>query len=99
MEGCLWCIGDGNRINIWCDQWIPNSDSSYMTMTMPSSLKNANVSSFFIQNEKCWDRDVICNIFNTQDDIRILNISLSARSNSNKIIWKLDDDGFYFVRS
>ncbi|PNX92710.1 ribonuclease H [Trifolium pratense] len=98
-KGGLWRIGDGRKVRIWKDIWMPD-------MKIISSRNNncplsddALVMDLIDVDTKQWKRDVIYSCFDSGTAKQIISIPLSLRLPSDTLVWNWEKDGAYSVRS
>ncbi|CAJ2671909.1 unnamed protein product [Trifolium pratense] len=98
-KGGLWRIGDGRKVRIWKDIWMPD-------MKIISSRNNncllsddALVKDLIDVDTKQWKRDVIYSCFDSGTAKQIISIPLSLRLPSDTLVWNWEKDGAYSVRS
>ena len=75
-EGLIWRVGDGTRINIWSDAWIPN-----MVTRRPRTPRTprgrtvlSKVSDLISPITGTWDEQLIRDVFWDEDVQDILSI-------------------------
>jgi hypothetical protein len=98
-SGARWAIGNGQKVQIYNDGWIPNLKNFKIQSSVGILGEEATVSELIDVNSKMWKRDLIYNNFNRYEATQILNIPISARLPEDKIIWHWEKDGQYSVRS
>ncbi|CAJ2652968.1 unnamed protein product [Trifolium pratense] len=98
-KGGLWRIGDGRKVRIWKDIWMPD-------MKIISSRNNncplsddALVMDLIDVDTKQWMRDMIYSWFDSGTAKQIISIPLSLRLPSDTLVWNWEKDGAYSVRS
>lgn len=74
-KGLIWRIGDGTKVRIWRDRWIPR-ESSLMLAGAAGRCRLRWVSQLIKQDDRSWDADLIWRICNPFDAIEILKIKL-----------------------
>ncbi|CAJ2636059.1 unnamed protein product [Trifolium pratense] len=97
--GCRWTIGTGEHINIWEQHWLKEG----MPLTTPYDMQRfgdiTKVKDLMLINSKTWDFDKIRGIFDNITLRRIMQTPLYAFVRDDKLVWKLEQDGVYSVRS
>lgn len=97
-KGLVWRVGNGKRIQIQRDQWIPRR----------SGLKVANfkrrsrlrwVNQLMKPNEKEWDEALIHQLFYEFDAMEICKIKLPRRDIEDCVAWHGEKSGSFSVRS
>jgi hypothetical protein len=96
-RGYIWRVGDGEKIDIWNDPWIPSSPNrriqsqrGHTLLTKVSQLMN---------EDGQWDEQIIESIFNSVDVNRILQIPINNQGFSDFIAWGITQHGCFTVRS
>lgn len=99
VSGSRIQIGSGQNVLIGQEPWLPDINSGFTSSLLNEELAVAKVSSLMVPNQRCWDLDVIADIFNSRDKDLILQIPLSNRRESDVWYWLHDPCGAYSVRS
>lgn len=68
-KGLIWRVGDGSKINIWGDAWIPNGVLCRAVTPRGRTVYN-KVSDLIDPYLGSWDKEIIREIFGK----RMLNI-------------------------
>jgi len=61
QRGMRWQVGNGNRIRLWRDKWIPRLSTYKLVTPEKPNLKNALVSDLINRATHEWDVDVLKN--------------------------------------
>ena len=69
-QGYIWRVGDGSKINIWEDKWIPNSPN-LKVQTMRGRTIITRVNELIDPLTGQWDVDLVSSIFSSVDVHRI----------------------------
>ncbi|KAL0283938.1 UNVERIFIED_CONTAM: hypothetical protein Sangu_2475900 [Sesamum angustifolium] len=97
--GSRWSVGSGSSIKIWKDTWLPRP-VTFKPITPPPEDHDQNVVAAMIDPEtKEWDRQIIENIFNPEDQELILKIPLGRESLPDTRCWHFTQNGLFTVRS
>lgn len=96
--GLIWRIGDGTKVRIWRDKWIPRA-SSLMLMGRSGRCRLRWVSQLLKQGEKSWDVDLIKHVCHPLDVEEILKINLSPYQDEDFLAWHYEKSGIFSVRS
>ena len=83
-KGLIWRVGQGEKIRIWEDSWIPRS--SLFKPTSPANHSLQRVSDLLTASGQ-WDTALIQASFNEEEAGLILSIPLSARVGQDKQVW------------
>jgi ribonuclease HI len=97
-RGYIWRVGDGEKINIWSDPWIPSSHDRKVT-TLRGNTVYTKVSQLLDPLTGQWDEILLRSIFNQLDVNRILRIPLNVHGFEDFIAWSFSKHGMYTVRS
>lgn len=83
----LWCIGDGQLVHIWGDDWLPTS--SYFQIQWKAQMldSRANVACLIDSETKAWDRQLIFQLFTSEEVAIISNILLILLGAVDKLAW------------
>ena len=61
-DGVRWSVGDGQKIRVLTDNWIPNFKPAELRLLTPIS-DGATVSFLLNKDGSAWDADIVCFIF------------------------------------
>ncbi|KAL0303533.1 UNVERIFIED_CONTAM: hypothetical protein Sradi_6221400 [Sesamum radiatum] len=93
-----WKVGDGSKIRIWKDRWLP-CGLSFKVYSPPRILnENARVAELIQDDGRSWKENLVHNLFPIELAEVILSIPL-GNSCQDKLIWHSTHNGFFFVRS
>lgn len=93
--GSRWVIGDGQKVGIWTDRWMPEQTNFRIWSQAINLPVDAKVYELIDPATKQWRRDVVFSNFSTFEAQQILNIPLSWRLPQDKLIWHWERDGNY----
>ena len=97
-EGVIWRIGDGRKIRIQRDNWIPKLNGlKAATFIRNSRLRWVNQLIKPDTNE--WNSELIHQIFPLYDAEAICRIKLPTRRSTDIIAWHHENTGIFSVRS
>jgi hypothetical protein len=85
-RGHIWRVGDGTKINICTDHWIPTSVSRHVVTARGRCILR-NVDELINPMTDTWDEELIKSIFYPFDVQQILRISLSQNLDNDFIAW------------
>ena len=97
-KGCIWRVGDGAKINIWNDCWIPNS-ASRKIITVQGNQVLTRVCELIDPISGEWDEQLIRENFWHIDAERILQIPLFHAETEDFVAWQLTKNGVFSVWS
>ena len=96
-QGYIWRVGDGSKINIWEDKWIPNSPN-LKVQTMRGRTIITRVNELIDPLTGQWDVDLVSSIFSSVDVHRILQIPL-IHGREDLVAWHFNKNGLFSVKS
>jgi hypothetical protein len=97
-KGIRWSVGDGKKIKLLTDNWIPN--------VLPGSFKTlspipdgATVESLLKDDHSSWDADVVRAVFEEEVANQVLQVPVSRRGGEDSVSWPYTKFGVYTVCS
>jgi hypothetical protein len=96
-KGAMWRIGNGKKVRIWRDSWIPRGEMK--ATTNPSNSRVRRVADLINQEDHSWKEDMVRNIFMPYDAQEILKIRLPRYDQEDFISWTPDKHGLFTVKS
>lgn len=98
-DGLKWVVGNGQRINIWQDKWLPSNPprAPKRQENVRTSLKL--VKDLFIPGTTRWNEELIDKVIALEDRNLIKVIRPSLVEVSDSISWIYSKDGSYSVKS
>ena len=97
-RGYIWRIGDGSKVNIWDDLWIPQSPSRKF-LTVRGSNIISRVSDLIDPSTGDWDEQLVQQTLWPLDACRILSIPLPLHEMEDFVAWNPSRNGIFSVRS
>ena len=86
-RGSRWRVGNGERILIWEDKWLP-TPTTYKVISPPKSFNGyPRVSALIDRDTRRWKGDVVKSLFLPFEARTILNIPLCHNLPEDQIIW------------
>lgn len=98
-EGLMWSVGNGEQINFWQDNWIPELPNAKLSSYPGSKLKGAEVSDFVDLSRSDWDIEKLQSCVTEWETQAIQKIPLSFSNRPDKLIWKHSNSITYTVKS
>ena len=99
QRGMRWQVGNGNKIRVWHDQWIPRPCTyRVITKERPNST-NTLVCELINRATSEWNIDKLNSWFIPKDRDAILGIPLSSSNTQDKLIWVENRSGKFTVKS
>ena len=87
MRGSRWVIGNGERVHIWEDRWIPSLDSFKVVSPRGLSTNVMLVSSLINRETRYWDVNLVRNTFLPHKVEIVLGIPVSLRLLDDSLVW------------
>ena len=99
VKGSRWVIGNGEKVHIWEDRWIPNPDSFKVISPRGPSTNVVMVSDLINRETRGWDANLVRNSFLPHEAETVLGIPLSPRLPKDSIVWAWTPNGYFTVKS
>ena len=87
VRGFRWVIGNGERVHIWEDIWIPSSDSFRVVSPRGLSTNFVLVSSLINRETRGWDVNSVRNTFLPHEAEIVFGIPISLRLPDDSLVW------------
>ncbi|KAH9723192.1 reverse transcriptase domain-containing protein [Citrus sinensis] len=97
MKGMRWRIGNGKKVAIFSDNWLPRPET--FRLIFPPSLHVSSVVADLIKADNQWDEIKLRQHFMDVDTVEILKIPLPAEKEEDEVLWHYDKRGNYSVKS
>ena len=97
--GSKWIIGNGRKVNIWCDRWLRLADSFKVLSPQGHNTKVVKVAQLIDNVTGTWKAELIKETFLPHEVDNILSIPLSPRLPKDSRVWAWSKNGFFKVRS
>jgi hypothetical protein len=91
-------VGNGEKINIWCDPWIPSSPDRKVISPRGGAVFT-RVSELIEPITGQWDMSLLHSLFGEVDVHRILQIPLHRQGFDDFNAWDATSHGRYTIRS
>ena len=98
LEGLKWRVGDGAKIRVWDEAWLPGEDASKVPTPNMESPADLHVSDL-IDGDGRWDDHALDTHFMLQDANLIREIPLSVRKPSDVQYWWPTREGEFTTKS
>jgi hypothetical protein len=97
-HGIRWSVGDGKKIKLLTDNWIPNiAPGSFKTLTpVPSGV---SVDFLLLEDHSSWDADIVRSVFEEEVANQVLQIPVSSQVGEDFASWPFTKFGACIVRS
>ena len=93
-----WNIGSGTSINILGQPWLQEENNRYITTEL-QGLDHAKVSNIIRMDGRCWDQEIVADLFNNRDQQCIKKITLTDEASDDTLYWCKENSGEYSVKS
>lgn len=99
-RGLRYRVGNGNRISIWADPWIPEDGNFKVITPRPfhSGFPYA-VSDFIDPISRSWNFELLSTHLWEVDRQRVLSISIGGETAQDRLIWHYSKTGSFTVKS
>ena len=86
LKGALWRVGDGKKIKIWGDNWLPTRNQPKITSSVLYGQESSSVAVLINQSTKRWREEVIDHCFGVAEAAAIKSIPLSSSPQCDTLI-------------
>ena len=98
-RGTRWRVGNGRRIHIWEDKWLP-TPSTYKVISPARPFYDILMVFALIDTEtRRWNADLVRSLFLPFEANTVINMPLSYNLPKDKIIWVGNRRGEFTVKS
>ncbi|KAH1067121.1 hypothetical protein J1N35_032108 [Gossypium stocksii] len=97
-DGLFCRIGNGKKVNIWNDHWLPGPGNSRL-LVQAIDTRWSTVDQLINAEDGTWNREIISKIVEGPQIHRIINIPLSSSRVQDVLVWRHDAFGDYSVKS
>jgi hypothetical protein len=98
-EGIIWRVGNGSKIKIWEDKWIPSTFSHRIQDPVRVLNREAKVADIINLDTNGWNIPLIEHIFPSGTVEKICSLAISPRTQEDKLVWAGSKSGAFSVRS
>ncbi|CAN1794473.1 Putative ribonuclease H protein At1g65750 [Linum perenne] len=98
-QGFRWRIGNGRRIKVWSDPWLKEDGRRHIISPVRPGLEDLRVMDLWIPGTKCWDEELLEDLFIPDDVEAILRLTPTSNNDEDTMIWQVSTDGTYSVKS
>ena len=102
QRGALWRIGNGEKINIWQQHWLPRKHPTQLRIYRIYPLENFEdhtVATLFDPITRRWNEELVDGLFVTEDADLIKKIPLSRNAAEDTLYWPYSPTGNYSCKS
>ena len=93
----VWRIGDGSKVRIWRDPWLPRGPS-YRPISQRQNCRLHRVSELRMENG-AWNMNLLRQHFMQADIEEITKIKTSSRCPGDVLAWAVEPNGVFSVQS
>ncbi|XP_016683863.1 uncharacterized protein [Gossypium hirsutum] len=97
-EGILWRVGNGDRVNIWNDPWLPGRENNRIPIQKIWPAWTT-VNQLFSNGNSIWNRELVHKLVDVDTANRIFSIPISEQRPEDVLVWKHEGSGEFTVRS
>ncbi|KAL0321165.1 UNVERIFIED_CONTAM: hypothetical protein Sradi_5378000 [Sesamum radiatum] len=99
IAGLRWRVGDGQRVKVWEDPWIPRP-----VMFKPITPRNQihpdlRVAELIESTDRSWNKELVEDLFWLEDATTILSILLGRSPLNDEQVWHYTKSGIFSVKS
>ena len=98
-RGVRWAIGNGVKVSIWDDQWLPTPEAFKVVRPKPPQPEAEVVAELINIDRRSWDVAKIRRMFLPHEANVILGILLSPWLPRDSLIWAWTPKGMFTVNS
>ncbi|XP_042939499.1 uncharacterized protein LOC122274529 [Carya illinoinensis] len=98
-KGLMWRIGNGSKVNIWSDRWLPHSHNHMVLSTRDEDCWCEKVSDPIDPQRLEWEDSLLHELFNQHEVENIKTIPLSKGGREDRLVWEFTNNGLYTVKS
>lgn len=99
QDGMFLRVGNGEKVRIWGDKWIPMPTSYKVQSPCRILGENAIVGDLVDVNARRWNSSLIHEIFLEHEAKLICSMPLSRYSQDDQLIWRGTSNGIFTIRS
>lgn len=96
LEGSRWAVGNGNKIDIRKDSWIPKKNPA-CTYSFKGQTGISMVCDLKTETG-CWNSELLDSLFSAEEAGQIMSIPISLHDEDH-LIWHFNSSGDYSVKS
>jgi hypothetical protein len=97
--GVIWRVGNGARIRIWKDKWLPWSLTYMIQPSLTVLHPEATVSELINNDTRWWDSTSLGIIFTEEEAALIQSVPVSTSNKEDRQIWRGTKNGLFSVKS
>ncbi|XP_041020424.1 uncharacterized mitochondrial protein AtMg00310-like [Juglans microcarpa x Juglans regia] len=98
-EGLRWRVGNGKKINVWGQKWLPKPTTYCVQSSGVSLRREAKVSNLMIEELNIWNDEPIKENFDKEEAEMICKMPIGSINAKDKLIWNFSKYGKFTVRN
>lgn len=98
-KGSRWIVGNGRKVDIWKDRWLPTPDSLKVISPQRQNLNLEKVAQLIDSETGTWKAGLVKETFIPHEADAILSIPISPKLPEYSLIWAWSKNGLFTVRS
>ncbi|XP_042964588.1 uncharacterized protein LOC122298800 [Carya illinoinensis] len=98
-EGLVWRIGNGKRVNIWEDKWIPQPHTYKVSSIKPEETTLSLVADLIDPDMKQWKEPILHSLLSTNEVDVIKSIPISIGGRDDQLVWNDTKNSKFSVSS
>ena len=99
LRGARWRIGNGAKVSIWKDAWLPSLEHPNIQSLVVDLFSKASVNSLFSPIHNTWNVDLLHQFFSNREVELTKKIPLGQGLSEDKLVWPHVSSGVYIVKS
>lgn len=99
MDEIQWWVGNGEKIRIWKNRWLPPPCSTLCYSPHQRLEVDARVSNLIDSSTGRWNTQLLYEIFTPDEAERICSVIPSPLHASDSVFWRGTSQGIFMVRS
>jgi hypothetical protein len=97
-RGVIWRVGNGEKIQIWRDNWIRRNGSLKIT-GKKKNTRIKRVKELFGNGTNGWNEDLVNSLFYPHDAEEVLKIRVGPNQVQDSVAWNAEKNGLFSVKS
>jgi hypothetical protein len=97
-EGLIWRIGDGKKVDVWTDNWIPR-DGLMRPLGHYPGREISRVDEILLDGGQGWNESKLREVLFDADVDDILKIPVGSAGTEDYLAWNYTKNGVFSVRS
>jgi hypothetical protein len=97
-EGLVWRVGDGKKIDVWADNWIPRAGRMKPLGHKPG-MEISKVEEVLLDGGQGWNESRLREVFFDGDVDDILKIPVGRAGTEDYLAWNYTKNGIFSVQS